>query len=179
MSKSRLHERLRELARVERYRVLRPFQHRFKSQSLWALNRNTVSRGVAVGFFFAILTPVAQFLLALIAAMLLRAHPIVAVTSTLITNPFTLPFIYYYAYQIGSVLTGQNASGADVRISEEAAAHALEVTGWIPTLMSWFQSVGWPLIVGVLTLALTLAVAGYLLVQTLWIFIRSRLGARE
>lgn len=179
MKNSRLSKHIHELARVERYRVLRPFQHHFKRQSLWKLTRHTVSRGVAVGFFFAILTPVAQFVFALIAALVVRAHPVVALTSTLITNPFTLPFIYYYAYRIGSTLTGQNASGADVRVSEEAAMHALEVTGWIPTLMSWFQSVGWPLIVGVLTLALALAAAGYLIVQALWIFIRSRVGARE
>ncbi len=179
MKNSRLHKHLHELARVERYRVLRPFQHHFKRRSLWTLRRQSVSRGVAIGFFFAILTPVAQFVFALLAALLFRAHPLVAVASTLITNPFTLPFIYYYAYRIGSVLTGQDVPGADVRVSEEAATHALEVTGWIPTLTTWFQSVGWPLIVGVLSLALTLALAGYLLVQTLWIFIRSRVEARD
>lgn len=179
MNMHRLNKHLHELARVERYRVLRPFQHHFKHRSLWTLTRNTVSRGVAVGFFFAILTPVAQFAFALVAALVLRAHPIVAVASTLITNPFTLPFIYYYAYQIGAALTGRDVSGMDVSVSQEAARHALEVTGWIPTLMDWFQSVGWPLIVGVVTLAVTLAVAGYLLVQVAWIFVRSRLGAHE
>lgn len=179
MKNSRLSKYLHELARVERYRVLRPLRHRFRHQSLWALNRHTVSRGVAVGFFFAILTPVAQFVFALIAALVVRAHPIVALASTLITNPFTLPFIYYYAYRVGSTITGRDDSDADVRVSEEAATHAFEVTGWIPTLMNWFQSVGWPLLVGALTLALTLALAGYLLVQALWIFIRTRLDARE
>jgi hypothetical protein len=42
MKNRRLNEHLRELARVERYRLLRPFQHRFKHQSLWTLNRQTV-----------------------------------------------------------------------------------------------------------------------------------------
>lgn len=179
MKNSRLHKHLHELARVERYRLLRPLRHHFEHQSLWHLSRTSVSRGVAVGFFFAILTPVAQFVFALVASLLTRAHPIVAVASTLITNPFTLPFIYYYAYRIGSTLTGRNASGVDVQVSEEAARHALEVTGWIPTLMNWFQSVGWPLIVGVLTLATTLAVIGYALVQALWVFIGSRVGRRD
>lgn len=179
MRNSRLHKQLHELARVERYRLLRPVRHHFKRPSLWTLTRHTVSRGVAVGFFFAILTPVAQFVFALIASLALRAHPLVAVASTLITNPFTLPFIYYYAYRIGATLTGRAVSGADVRVSEEAATRALEVTGWVPTLMNWFQSVGWPLIVGVLSLALTLALAGYLVVQATWIFIRSRVAERE
>lgn len=179
MKPNRLHQHLRELARVERYRVLRPFRHHFTQESLWTLSRTTVSRGVAVGFFFAILTPVAQFVFALIAALALRGHPIVAVASTLITNPFTLPLIYYYAYRIGTTLTGDSASGADIALSEEAASHALEVTGWIPTLTSWFEAVGWPLIVGVVTLALALSVTGYLLVHAFWVFIGSRLEARD
>ena len=105
---------------------------------------------MAVGFFFGILTPVAQIIFALVAAIAVRANLLVAAASTMITNPFILPFVYYYAYRIGAVLTGRGGERAvDVELSEEAAGRALDVASWLPTLAEWASSVGLPLVIGV------------------------------
>jgi len=158
---------------VERYAILKPWHGRLKHRSLWVFDRHSVARGVAIGFFFGILTPVAQMLFALIAALVLRANPVVAAGSTLITNPLTLPVVYYGAYRIGSFVTGRNPGGEQsIEVSEDAAAHALDVAGWYPTLLDWASTIGPPLAVGVVTLALAAALTGYLVVHALWGLVR-------
>jgi uncharacterized protein len=169
MTRRRLIEYLHDLARIERYRILKPLHRHAGEHALFAFDRDRVARGVAVGFFFGILTPVAQIVFAIVAAITLRANLVVAVTSTLITNPFSLPFVYYFAYRIGSALTGRTAAlAADAAVSEKAAERALDVGDWVPTLLAWVSSVGIPLMIGVLSLAMTAALLGYLLVHAGW-----------
>ena len=171
MTRRRLIEYLHDLARIERYPILKPFHRHAGEHALWAFTRDSVARGVAIGFFFGILTPVAQIVFALVAAIAIRANLVIAAGSTLITNPFTLPFVYYFAYHIGASLTGRSVSvAADAAVSEQAAERALEVTSWAPTLLGWFSSVGFPLLTGVLCLALATALTGFLLVHTAWAF---------
>lgn len=160
---------LHELARVERYPFLSRFHGQSGSSVFWAFERDSVARGVAVGFFFGILTPVAQIVFAIVIALVLRANLVVAVGSTLITNPFMLPFIYYYAYRIGIFVTGRAAArDGDIVESEQAAENALDVGGWVPTLIDWISSVGFPLIVGIVLLALATSLLGYVCVHLAW-----------
>lgn len=169
MDKSRLKKFVPDMSWMDKYAVLRPLHRRFADHALWALNRSSVSRGVALGVFFGILTPVAQILFAAIAAIVLRANLPIAAVSTLVSNPLTFPFIFIFAFRIGSSLTGENAAVADdVAISEEAAEYALDVTGWFPTLMNWISSVGPPLMVGLFTIALTAALIAFLVVNAGW-----------
>ncbi len=147
---------------------LRPFRRWLRHRSLWSLEQDPVARGVAIGLFFGILTPVAQILFAAIAAVLLRANLPVAAASTLVTNPLTFPFVYYLAYRVGSFLSGEEVSGADVALSQEAASHAAEVSGWASALGNWVASIGVPLALGVVTLATAASLLGYLLVHAIW-----------
>ena len=152
-----------------RMRALRPFRRWLRHRALWTAERDTVARGVAIGLFFGILIPVAQIFFAAIAAVALRANLAIAALTTLVTNPLTFPVVYYAAYRIGSILLpGNGAAVRDVEMSEEAAEQALEVTGWIPTLIDWATSVGPALATGLLILAIGAAGAGYLLVHVAW-----------
>ena len=154
--------------RVRNHWSLRPFRRWLRHRSLWSLEQRPVARGVAIGLFFGILLPVAQILLAAVAAVLLRANLAVAAVSTLVTNPLTFPFVYYLAYRVGSFLTGGRGSGADVARSQEAASHATDVGGWASALGNWVTSIGVPLAVGVVTLATAASLLGYLLVHAIW-----------
>ena len=157
------------LAWVENHRLFRPWRHHFAKRSLWRFGRKEVARGVAVGLFFGVMTPVAQILFATIAAIVARANLLVAAGSTLITNPFTFPFVYYGAFRIGMFLTGPSRELAeDVAVSEEAANRALDVENWFTTLSDWMAAVGYPLLVGVFTLAFTLSLSGYVLTHVAW-----------
>lgn len=159
----------RSIAWIENHRLARPWRHRFAEHSLWKFTRMSVSRGVAIGLFFGVMTPVAQIVFATIAAILIRANLIVAAASTMITNPFTMPFVYYAAFRIGVFITGPSRElMEDLEVSEEAARRALEVESWYETLASWFSSVGYPLLVGMFAMAVTLAVSGYVIAQASW-----------
>lgn len=158
-------------------RLLRPFQRQLRNPSLWRFNQRSVARGIAIGFFFGILTPVAQTVFAIVAAIGLRANVVVAAGSTLITNPFTFPLFYYSAYRLGLFVTGRTSGlpsqaavehAPDVEISTEAAERALDVVGWWPTLVDWLSTVGPPLIAGVVVLALCVSLAGYLVSIVVW-----------
>jgi uncharacterized protein len=169
----------RWLRSIEHHRWFGPWRHHFANRALWRFSRRSVSRGVAVGLFFGVMTPVAQIIFATVFAIVLRANLIVAAGCTLVTNPFTFPFIYYGAFRIGVFLLGPSREIVeDLSVSEEAASRALEVDSWFSTLTNWFSEVGYPLLVGVTTLALTLSLIGYLLVYGAWNLIQRRRRAR-
>jgi hypothetical protein len=167
MPTRRIIDALKELARIERYPFLKRYHGR--GGALLVPSRETVARGVGIGFFFGILTPVAQIVFALLAAIVLRGNLVVAVGSTLITNPFTLPFVYYFAYRVGFYVTGRGRSlETEVAAAEQAAEHAYRVADWIPTLLEWVSSIGFPLVIGVVALATTVGLCGYLTVHAVW-----------
>lgn len=170
MAKRRLTDHLQQsLSWIESHRLFRPWRHHFAKRSLWRFNRQALARGVAIGFFFGVMTPVAQIVFATIAAIMLRANLLVAAGSTLISNPVTTPLILYGAFRIGVFVMGPSQEIVeDVLESEEAASRALDVDDWHTTLMDWMSSVGPPLILGLFLLAITLALAGYLLAHFGW-----------
>ena len=97
-------------------RWLRWLGPRARDAQAWRIDRRRVSRGVAIGAFTAVLVPLGQIPLAVIAALLLRASPLAAASTTFISNPLTFGPIYYAAYQLGSVLlqaVGLRAVGID------------------------------------------------------------------
>lgn len=153
-------------------RFLKPFASYLHHHSLWQINRRAVAGGVAVGLFFGLLVPFAQILLAAIAAVIFRVNLPVAAASTLVTNPFTFAPIYYFAYKLGNFLTGWFAAEpselAVALNTADLAAKQTEVTGWFPNLLEWAGTVGLPLTVGLVVLAVTCASAGYFIVSGLW-----------
>ena len=65
-------------------RWLRPVAHRLDDESLWHFDRGSVARAVAIGLFFGFLVPVAQFLLAIAAAIALRGNIAIAAAATVL-----------------------------------------------------------------------------------------------
>lgn len=156
---------------LHRHRMLRPFAGWLERHGNWRLDGQAVARGVALGLFFGFLIPVAQILFAVVAALFLRANPPVAALATLVTNPFTFPFVYLFAYRIGKwVLTPgavalvEDSQRAVVQAQAQAAAAVESVSGFV----HWITGVGAPLALGLLILAVTSAVLSYLLVLAIW-----------
>lgn len=162
-------ESLREWVRTLRFRFLKRI-HRRGQRDLWAFDRTGVARGVAIGLFFGVSIPVAQIVVAVFVAVAARANVLVTAASTFITNPVTLPFLYYYAYLIGTLLTQRDTELVDDLVaSEEAAEQALEVADWFSVLLDWASSIALPFLTGLVFLALTAALLGYLLVHAAWV----------
>jgi hypothetical protein len=113
--------------------------------------------GVAIGLFIGFLIPVAQILLAAAAAVVLRANVPIAAAGTFVTNPLTVPPIYYAAYQLGAWATGTSATAA--------VSLADPVSVW-----ESLGSIGLPLFTGLAITASFAAAASYLLISQIWIW---------
>lgn len=171
MRRHRLFQKLPTPQKLLESRMLKPLRPYLHHHFLWQFNRRTVAGGVAVGLFFGILIPFAQIVLAAVAAIVLRVNLPIAAFSTLITNPFTFPAVYYAAYKLGDLLTGAHSIIPAVAIEsdiQKAVEVQKQVSGWLPNLLEWLQTVGLPLAVGLSVLAIISAIGGYFVVDWIW-----------
>ena len=152
---------------LRRNRMLKPIAGWLEKHGNWRLDAQSVGRGVALGLFFGFLIPVAQIVFAVIAALFLRANPPVAALATLVTNPFTFPFVYVLAHRIGkSVL--EPVAGPIRQNAEQAQAQAQVAAESVSGFIDWITGIGAPLATGLLILAVGSAILGYVLVLVIW-----------
>jgi uncharacterized protein (DUF2062 family) len=153
-----------------RSRWLGPLAHHFQDESLWQVERGSIARGVAIGLFFGLLLPLAQFLFAVAFAILLRGHVAVAAAATLVSNPLTFAPLYWLAHRIGSALLG--SSRAEARVHAAMVEAQVEVTaaaqGWLRAIWEAVLNAGAPLLLGLAVMAVAGAVLGFLVVWLMW-----------
>ncbi len=141
-------------------RWARPFARHLGHPILWRWNRRSVARGLALGLFFGILIPFIQSPFAALFAVTLRAHLPTAFVGTLVTNPFTTPFIYLAAYAVGTDVLALEASNP--------IAGAGATMAYFERVLSWLLSASVPTAVGLLVFSTASAVAGYFGVHWVW-----------
>lgn len=140
-------------------RWLRPFAAHLSSPLIWRFNRRGVSRGAALGLFSGFAVPIAQTPFAAVFAVGARANLPVAALSTFITNPLTVPFIYYLAYLVGSTL---------LRVKVETIFALSPDAGFIERSVMWLVTLAGPTYVGLLVFAAVSAAIGYFGVNLGW-----------
>jgi uncharacterized protein (DUF2062 family) len=133
-------------------RWLKPCAHLFAHPALWHLNRRSVPRALAIGFFSAFIIPVGQFVLAALAAVAMRANVPLAAAATLISNPLTFPPIYFAAYKVGFFLLPHSSTGVG-DVAQSVGSTLLDVSG--------------PTALGLLIFATVSAVVGHI-AGTIW-----------
>ncbi len=125
--------------------------------NLWHLNRRSVALAFAVGFFTMYLPIPGQMIVAAALAFLLGANLPVSVVLVWISNPLTMPAMFYLAYKVGALVLGTtNEISPDV-FTLGGALHEL-------------GDIWWPLLLGSLILGTILAAVGYLSIRLLWRF---------
>ena len=132
---------------------LQPVANRLLDAQLWRLQYEAVARGVAVGTFWAFVIPFAQTIVAAAHCVWWRANIPAAAAMTMVTNPLTIGFWLWLAYQLGALVLGQPLSPAP---SNGAGA------------TSWLAEFGWPTVVGMGIFAVGGAASGYLGVKLIW-----------
>ncbi len=153
---------------IERLRTLVPSREQLEANpslrrlapwlgnpKLWHWSRRGVAMGAAIGLFIGFAIPVAQILLAAVAAVYLRINLPVAAAGTLITNPLTVPPIYYVAYHLGAWTTGM-PTPTGFSFDDPTA------------LWSNLGMIGPPLFIGLAITATIAALASYLLISQAW-----------
>ena len=140
---------------IRENRVLRMLGEGLHRPNLWLFNRSSVARAFAIGLFCTWIPFPLQTLIAALLAIYYRANLPLSVALVFITNPITIPPMFYFAYKLGSVMLGMELQAIEMDLS------------W-----NWFTSVLgqiWqPLIFGCLILAIVSSAVGYFVINTLW-----------
>ncbi len=123
--------------------------------NLWHFNRRSLAGGMAIGLFVAFIPIPMQMLLAAILAIFARVNLPLSVSLVWITNPITIPPLFYFAYQLGTILLGIPIQEIDFSLSQEGLFHSLGAI-WYPFLLGCF-------VFGTIS-----ASTGYLLINFLW-----------
>ena len=123
--------------------------------NLFHLNRHSVSVAVFVGIFVAFLPIFGQMPVAAVLAFVLRANLPISVVLIWITNPFTIPPIFYLTYEIGRWILQTPPLTFSVELS------------W-----AWFTGeflqIWKPLLLGSVLTGIVFACFGYLTMQAFW-----------
>ncbi|MCX8086933.1 MAG: DUF2062 domain-containing protein [Rhodocyclaceae bacterium] len=150
-------------AAVHDNRWLAPFKNTLLHPRLWHLNRHSVAGGVAVGLFCGLIPGPFQMLGAAICAVIFRINLPLALITTLYTNPVTIVPLYLLAYGIGRLILGEAAP-----FTPPPELTGLDLIGWTRELAGWLISLGAPLALGLVLLASSLALTGYLGMRLAW-----------
>lgn len=155
------HETIRD------HKHLQFFGDHLHNPNLWHLNRYSVSGAFAVGLFCAYIPVPFQMVIAAALAILFCVNLTISVALVWITNPITMPALFYFAYLVGAWAMQLPDT---VDHSEFSVDSVLEGLGeiWEPFLLGCFIS-------GTL-----LAIIGYVGIRLLWrINIASRWKKRK
>jgi len=123
--------------------------------SLWILNRSSVARAFAIGLFCAWIPFPLQTVLAALLAVYYRAHLPLSVALVFITNPITIPPMFYFAYKLGSVMLGMELQAVEMDLSWH----------WFTSILGQIWQ---PLTFGCLILAIVSSAVGYFTINTIW-----------
>ncbi|MEE3268096.1 MAG: DUF2062 domain-containing protein [Pseudomonadota bacterium] len=140
---------------LRRQRSLRFMAPLIADPGLWLLTRRSVANAFSVGLFCAMLPIPFQMVVAALGARLSRCNLALSVGLVWVTNPLTMPLIFYVNYRIGTFLLGAPAREAPSRIS----------TRWIAEQM---HDILPPLLLGSLMTAIVLAVVANIGIRLIW-----------
>ena len=132
---------------------LRSVAGRLLEPSLWHMQHEAVARGVAIGAFWAFVLPFGQIAVAAAHCVWWRGHIPSAAAVTLVTNPLTIGFWLWLAYQAGALVLGAPPIPA---AAQDAAA------------VTWLTQYGAPALLGMGMFAVGGAVVGYFGVRLVW-----------
>jgi len=121
-------------ATLNSHKSLRLFGDLLMTTNLWHLNKKSVSGAFSVGLFCAFVPIPFQMLLAAAIALIFRVNLPLSVALVWLTNPLTMPPIFYGAYLLGAWLMNIPPSGFEFELSWEWLANELQHS-WKPFLL--------------------------------------------
>ncbi len=123
--------------------------------NFWHLNRRSVSLAFAVGLFVAWVPTPGQMAIAAVIAFYVRANLPISVALVWITNPLTMPPMFYFAYNVGAWALDSNGSNKAIDFS-------------VDTLLNGFGDYGLPFLFGCLIIGVLSALIGYFGINAFW-----------
>jgi len=140
---------------IRNHKHLRVFGRLLHDPNLWHLNRRSASGAFAVGLLMAFVPLPTQMLLAAAGAILFRVNLPLAVALVWLTNPITMPPIFYFCYRVGTW----------VLQTPPHAVHFALTWQWLETEL---VTIWKPFLLGCAVMGSLSAAVGYGLVRLLW-----------
>lgn len=147
---------------MEQNRFIRPYAHRVLRSELWRFTRRSVPRGVALGIAAGIIIPLGQIFVAALLALPFRANVPVAAVTTFITNPATIPFVWWFANKLGGWLLKVDESTFVAPVST-----AMQQTEF-DRFLEWLTGETLVTAFGLVALASICSALGYLVSAWVW-----------
>lgn len=142
-------------AALKKHKYLRHLGTLLHDENLWHLNRRSVAGAVAAGLFWAMIPIPSQMIASAFSAVFFRINLPISVALVWLTNPFTMPPVFYFNYLVGTWLLGTPAEVRDFHLSVD----------WIAAELN---SIWKPLYLGSFVIAVILAVLGYGAMRLYW-----------
>ena len=140
---------------IKENKNLRFLGEKLHDPNLWHLNRRSVAAAFAVGLFAAWIPTPGQMMIAAGFALYFRANLPISVALVWITNPLTMPPMFYFAYRLGLWFLNQPSPAADFEFSVESVTSGL-------------SEIGGPFLMGCLILGIISSVIGYFGIRLFW-----------
>ena len=131
---------------IEKYKIPREYL---------STNRKSISRGVLIGLFWGFIPMPMQMLAVLAITPFTKFNVPIAISMVWLSNPITMPFMYYMEYQTGNAILGRDE------------LKNIELT------LDWFSQ-NWdniilPLYVGTIPYSILISLLVYYTINILWI----------
>jgi uncharacterized protein (DUF2062 family) len=123
--------------------------------NLWHINRYSSSMAFFVGLFVAFMPIPGQMVLAAALAVLLRCNLPLSVGLVWVTNPVTMPAIFYLAYRLGALVVNVPVQPVEFELSFHWLANSL-------------SGIWKPFLVGCFLCGLFFGSVGYFVISILW-----------
>lgn len=153
--KNRFQKYLPDKNALAQNKVLKIFGALLHNPNLWHFNRYSVASAFSVGLFFAWIPIPFQMALAAGIAIVVHANLPISMALVWLTNPVTMPPLFYFAYRLGAWILSYPLKPFKFALSLD----------W---LMGQLQSTWKPFLFGCIFLAIISAIIGNIAIRILW-----------
>ncbi|WP_375750343.1 DUF2062 domain-containing protein [Vibrio sp. HN007] len=140
---------------IKRQKALKIFGNVLYNPNLWCLNRRSASGAFALGLFMAFVPLPSQMIMSAGLAIVFSVNLPLAVALVWISNPITMPIMFYFCYKVGTWIMHTPTHQFNFELSWQFLAEQM-------------STIGPPFLLGCLICGTICALIGYFGIRGLW-----------
>ncbi|PVZ68890.1 DUF2062 domain-containing protein [Pelagibaculum spongiae] len=134
MPKKRFKKILPDASSIRGNKYLQFLNKHLDNDNIWHLNRRSLAGGCALGLFVAFVPVPFQMVMAAMLALVFGVNLPMSVLMVWVSNPITMPPMFYGAYKVGAWTLGKSEIPFQFELSFEWLSHGLQHI-WQPFLL--------------------------------------------